>query len=217
MRFAAALAGKFDAPAGAADASNRQVFRRDAGDPPARHRGGRQRERILVASPPALQHQSGGAFLFRRELEPAGGRHGEAADLPDHRGKAALAKALLHHGKHILIAHAFRLEQLMGRQADLRQGRSEQIPPFQGPKNRAAAAGAPRCYPGREQSGGCIVAEARIGSSHFMQGAKGEAVSAQFPIDLGYSKRQIFPRFIPSGLDRPDLGAQGFEPLTWGW
>lgn len=216
MRFAAALAGKLDAPAGAADAGNRQALRRDAGDPPARYRGRRQAERILVGSPPALQHQGSGAFLLRGELKPPGGGHGEASDFTDHRGEAAMTKAFLHHGKHILIAPAFRLEQLMGSKADLRQGRREQVPPFQRPKDRSAATGPPRGYPSHEQGGGCIVTEARIGSSHFVQGTHRKAVSAEPPVDLGYSKREIFPLFILHSLDHPDLGAQGVEPLTSG-
>ncbi len=128
-----------------------------------------------------------------------------------------MAKSFLHYSQHIFITAAFRVERLTRRKADLRQSRSEQIVPPERPEHRSAVISAPCGYPGREKGRCCIIVKARCGSRHFVQGRRGEAVSSEPLIDFGYSKGQIFALFgPPDGLDRPDLGAQGIEPLTAG-
>lgn len=218
MGFAAALAGKCDAPAGTVDAGHGQILRRNAGDMPARHRGRGQRQRIFVASPPAFQHQGGGASLFGGELEPAGGGHVETGHFPHHRGEGACTKTFLHDRQYILVTAAFGVEHLTGRETDLRQARSEQVPPSQRPKHRPAASRTPRGYSSRKQGCCRIIVEAGSCAGHFVQGRDCKAVSGEPPVDPGYSERQIFPLpGWPDSLDRPYLGAQGVEPLTTGW
>ena len=217
MRFAAALAGKLDAPAGTADTGNGQALRRNTADPPPGYRGGRQRQRILIASPPTLQHQRGGAFFLCGKLKPAGGSHSEAAHFSNHRGKPAMMKAFFHHGQNIFIAMAFRPEQYSGAKPYLRQGRCEQIPASQRPKHRSAAACAPCRYSSDEQGRGRIFIEGGARAGYFVQRAKGKTRSAEPLIHFGYPKRKIFPLLIPpDGLDHTDLGAQCVEPLKTG-
>ena len=138
MGGAAALPDERDLPARAAHPFMLQGSGRRAGDPPAGGRRRRQAERILVRLAPAPQQQGRAAAFLGGELEPARRGHRQPGDLADRGGEAAMARALLHHRKHLLVIAAFGEEQAIGGQPRQSEAGREQVAAGERPEHLPA-------------------------------------------------------------------------------
>ena len=194
MRFTAALTDERSAPAGAADAGNRQFGGGKAADPPARHRSRWQRKRCFAGPAPAPQHQGYRPALLGRQLQAAGSRHRGPAGFADHGGEAAVTKPFLHHRQDFFVPAAFRVDQPVRVETRLRQRGSEQIAPGQRPEHRPFPC--PRSNAGNEQAGGRLVAEPIGRTGNFMQGGTRQPPAFQPAIHLFQAEGQTIP-FLP--------------------
>ena len=213
MRWAAALPGERDMPAGAADPLIRpnpgmspnpcmspnpflsQGLGRCAGDPPAGERRRREAKRIHVRLAPAPQHQGRAASFLGGELEPAGRSHCQPSHLADHGGEAAVARALLHHRKHLLVIAAFGVEQAIGRQPGLSETGREQIAAGQRPEHLAGLPpgdGEARGEGGDEQGRGGLVIGRKRRRRDLVQ-PPGQSAARQPFVHFRYVERQARP------------------------
>lgn len=217
VRRAAALPHQFDPPAGAADTVMGKRRRRRGGETPAGRRRGRDEERIGVGLLPMAEQQSRRPALLGGKLETAAGRHFGAPHFADHGGEAAMAHPLLHHRQHFFVSATFGIEQAIRLQANLRQGRREQVAAGECPEHLPPAPGEASGGGGEEQGRGGIVIRTGRGRRRLMQRhcqpAAGEPVIHRHDAKRGAR--------LPSGgsagaLEGADLAAQGVKAWIGG-
>ena len=194
MRFAAALAGEFDAPPRARNSWDRQFQRGRAANPPARCCRRRCGQGIILASPPAPDHQRHGCTFLSRELKPASRGHGRADDFADHRCQAAVPEPFFHHRQRVFVLAAIGIDQPVRRKTCLGERRREQVAAGHHPQDCAVGRHAARRQPGRKQGCCRVIGKAAARSRHFVERVGPEPAACQPAIDIGNpeSKAAIF-------------------------
>lgn len=118
-----------------------------------------------------------------------------------------MAKPLLHHRQHFLVAAAFGVDHPVRSQAGAGKTGGEEIPAPQGPKHHASQPGG---NAGGEQGRRGIVVQAGRSAGEFVQSRRGKTAARQPPIDcLQAESEAVMPPFPPSRFDRFHLGPQG--------
>src|ERR1700730_3669481 len=126
--FTGAAPDQFELPSGASNAGNRQLGCGERADPPARD-GRRRLSEVggLGMSPTAADDDADGAGAFGGKLKAAGGRHREPGHFCYDGAEAAVPQTLLETDEHSLFVSRFDIDQAIGREPGLREGRGEQV------------------------------------------------------------------------------------------
>lgn len=153
-RIAAAHALERDKPARAAEAGNAERLARRGGDPPARDGGGALGRDLDLRRP--AKHEGGDSRAFGGELQPLRGGGRVFADLADHPGETAMAKAFLHRQQDVGVAARLEMDHAVGMESGEMERGGEQIAPSEAPEDRAFK---PREDSGQEDRRAGIVCE----------------------------------------------------------
>jgi len=159
------------------DARNGQGCRWERRDPPAGH-GRRWLAEIgrFGLSPPAAQRDADRPGAFRRELQSAGGGHGEAGDFADDGAKPTMPQPFFHACEKRLVVASFNIDDAIGRQARLGDCGSEQVRSRDAPEDLTLGAGSDA---GAEQRGNGAIDRAVAAASDFMQRAASKAPAGE--------------------------------------
>ena len=124
-----------------------------------------------------------------------------------------MPESLLHHRQHIVVAAAFGIDQLRRRQPGLGQRGREQVAFRKHPQDQARAGQSAGRYARREQGRGGIVGQAGACSRQLMEGGNPQTPAGKLRIHARNAERKarVLPILAGSGLDGPDLDAQGIE------
>lgn len=160
-----------------------------------------------------LHQQGDRAPSLGGELEPAGGRHGGATRLADHRAQCAVAQPFLHQRQNLGIVGSLGIEHAFGREARLVQAGREQVAAAHDPQYRSPGTSGD---PGEEQGGGGIVAHGRRGGGDLVQGIEPQAIVAQARIDRAEAERQHRATAVAIAFDGAERVAQGLEDARLG-
>lgn len=193
-----------DWPADAWDGQGARGHRRD---PPARRRG-RRLAAVGVGGArvaPAPQGERHDAGVGGRELQASRRGHVQRRQFPDHGAQAAASQAFLHRLEDLLVAGGVDIDDAVGPEPGLREGRRVEIALAHAPENLAGQSGRDT-----RRKGCRCRAENRLlaAAGDLVQGAAGEPVPRKDSVDGGYAEGKGFAGPGLSLLDAADLIAQ---------
>lgn len=180
--FPGAGADEFDEPASPADTGHRQRRGGESGDTPARDGGGRlTKVRSFRLAAPAAESDAHCARGFGGELEAAGDRHGKSGGLPHDQTEPSVPEALFQASEHGLVITGLQVDDLIGSQPCLGQGRRIEVWAVQAPEYRPFHAGGDA---GDKAGGRRSIDRAVASACDLMQGAMGQAGARQTGVDF---------------------------------
>lgn len=150
---------------------------------------------------PTPHDQAKGAGAFGGQLQSAGNHHRQPDGFGNDGAEPAEPQGLLAGLKDIVFADRLDIDDAVGVEADLCQGRRKEIGPRQTPDNRTPGASG---HTGNEQGSGCAIDSARPSSCEFMDRAVGQSSARKPRVDLGNAERQ----------DGLGTGSRSFEVLN---
>jgi len=123
-----------------------------------------------------------------------------------------MAQPFLKTGQDGFIVCRLDIDDAVGRQPHLGDGRGKQILPYHAPQNLALGPGRDAR---REQSRGGAINRAIAAAGHFMQRAHCQTAAWKTQIYLRQPERQNFGRAAVSRLDSPDFLTQTLNDGRW--
>jgi hypothetical protein len=105
------------------------------------------------------------------ELEPPGGRHGEAGHFANDGTEPAVTQPFLETGQHALLVAGFHIDDPAGSQTGLGQGRGKQVLSGHAPEDLALGSSSDT---GGEQRDSCPINGTVAAARHLVQGAQRE-------------------------------------------
>jgi hypothetical protein len=209
---AGAAPDQFEQPSGATDAWRRQSSRRERRNSPSRRRcRGLSEIRGFRLATPAANRDGDRPRGFGRERQPARRRHRKPRDLGDHRAETAVTDSFLETRQHGLLVAGIDVDDAVGVETDLGQGRREKVLPRDAPEHLAL--GSRRDARG-EQGGRGAVDGGVATSRHFVQRPERQPSAREAPVDGLDAERKHRPGTQRRALKTLYLLA---KPQDGGW
>ena len=161
----------------------------------------------------SMEHETGDAGAFRRELQPPAGWRRQRLDLADHGRQGAAAQPLLHRPQGVTLLLRTQQHQPLGIEPGERQTGRVEIGTLEAPQHRPRG-GQPRQDAG-EKRRRCAVLVGGTGIFDLMQSSQGQALPGQCFIDRRHPKRQ-HSNFLAEALRLSQVTAQIGQPRLAG-
>ncbi|WP_032981450.1 hypothetical protein [Rhizobium leguminosarum] len=141
----------------------------------------------LCLPPPSSDHQADGAGALGSKLEPPRHHHRKPNHLSDHSPKAAKTQRLLEAFQDELLLDRFDIDHTIRMEADLGQGRCEEVGSSEAPNDLAFGSGS---NPSGEQRCGRSVDSSGSATGKFVNRTIGQPATGKPLIDLANTKWQ---------------------------
>ncbi len=165
----------------------------------------------LCRPPPSADGDADGVGAFRGKLKAAGGRHGEPCDFCDDSAKPAMPQTFLETDEDRLFVSRLDIDNSIGHEPGLCEGRGEQILPCDTPEHLATQA---RRDSRHEERRGRAVDRAMAAAGHLMQRAKCQSASRKMPVDRLDAEGQHQSPAASRALEAPDALAKLLDTGT---